>query len=1653
MSCYLTTYNPSLTAYTNVTCNQNSPLDTLSSLSGYIAKSSVPSISGTTLTLPILPTSNSIININTSIDGAFSSSNLIMHQNVFDGDTFILANIPGSIGTGGSTGTVVDLINGNTGTFNVDSTSIIGYNTKIGIEVTSGNKNVSLNGNTGNTTNNWTAIVGMTGAYDKSTERAAEIYNNNNASVFSVQFTASGNLLCTQYKTDGSTLNSAGTEWDTDISMNVSKDNYTDNTGNTSVTALAFGQYMLEQPNLTNVLINNDMTNIYNSDFTINVNSDTTDTFETYFNESNEMKDDYYWQVKQTAIGAGYSLTSDAMVTSLVSSVTQNKDYMQMLSDKLHTLTVTNASVLCDSPYITLDDTAETLGLLEYYKNSYVYFKTKEQGSTGLTAGRSYVNSNTINGTSKPTVYIQYGDDNGIPTNNNSTTLTGATGLTGNGMTKETVNYTVNVIAGSSNQYYTQNNTQSNYVYADQNSSLLLNEYDGNTVDVSCTLGDIDYLSNNNITKFEADIEISRTYTNIGVTDLSVYGVTGITIDYSSGTACTFSGTNSSCTNALMTNIASNTMTESTIFPKIKASAFGTGEKTQFPQNFALQIFAKCGDSIKYDLVLTPSAGDWDLGVGSTSSLSVNSNTPLDTDGSNISNSIMHSLTKGIFPGRNTTNSIDGFKIYPVATNRTVNMFIDIVDINNGVLSTSGPYSLKNVAKETSTTTITGTIGTYYKYTVPAGTFKLNLGAYDNLYVEYPTFNVVYDTAFVSDSAVSTYSSITEITSIIHPLQVNLKVKFNNNFNALLTHYAQFTTTSDSMIFGTGDSFNISTTNNTMGSIDLWYNENITTTLANGRENIALTFEYTDTGKILDGTTMLWLNLNTATNNYALSNYNLYNSSANLVTNILLKLEVIANATTNNVTSLTLKTNNSDNATLATISFGSSSSPHNHYHLYWCPKTIFTATATDATNTLYNTQPIVLFGQTTNLYNNTNNDWLTVDIGVYLLYNPSTVYTGTMMFSLSNDMYCHYNEISANLSISDSSYNAVGDMDIMVWNSLGNTGEGYMNFKLNQYRGACKNRTNIYIRITRIGAEATFTIDTNTTSDIPIYNGVSYYVTYSGTNLVLSSNNTNSIGIKLNFSQSYTKDSDYTSTQLTKDYPIMLDFNTYQIISQNNTSIRYQNIITPNNGVIGTVGNITYHTTSESYATTTPYTIKVQSIYGGSVGKVFKVQPDIQNYRYKLYKQTANNNTYNDRAITESDPTLLSYSTLKSTYKIQNTFIKLIKDSSIPSSAKKYYFQFAVPKFTATSISGSVSNMTKNVDNTYFTMGSNTYKPFETTMSNNVTYTNSTQFTTVGQYFDYVYNDFGSTYFNLNSPNVKLYQNYVASTPNGTTGSGNLVYSGTINELRNLANSTVNDSTNTYKLSTSNSSDTSIIKATFLQDYTKFGLSNEDNYLVVNIPKIIYYNGNDGLYTSCSANVINTASKMCAMGSIINRNTYGFPTSVDVLVYTTDSYSSSIYTLSSTNTVTTTTNGLTTISFPFTNVYKTRYNVNTSALSTTSCNFNNLITNITGLSVSPPISSPTFVDTPFTWTTYNDNWVTSSTPNLPTLPMIFITPINKNGSDALDTFVRNTDGVEKINMCVSRTTPIRVIIDAAKNIIAEIDEAGNFVGTSIDIHS
>jgi hypothetical protein len=58
-----------------------------------------------------------------------------------------------------------------------------------------------------------------------------------------------------------------------------------------------------------------------------------------------------------------------------------------------------------------------------------------------------------------------------------------------------------------------------------------------------------------------------------------------------------------------------------------------------------------------------------------------------------------------------------------------------------------------------------------------------------------------------------------------------------------------------------------------------------------------------------------------------------------------------------------------------------------------------------------------------------------------------------------------------------------------------------------------------------------------------------------------------------------------------------------------------------------------------------------------------------------------------------------------------------------------------------------------------------------------------------------------------------------------------------------------------------------------------------------------------------------------------------------------------------------------------------------------------------------------------------------------------------SGSDALDTFVRNTNGVEKINMCVSRTTPIRVIIDAAKNIIAEIDEAGNFVGTSIDIHS
>ena len=591
-----------------------------------------------------------------------------------------------------------------------------------------------------------------------------------------------------------------------------------------------------------------------------------------------------------------------------------------------------------------------------------------------------------------------------------------------------------------------------------------------------------------------------------------------------------------------------------------------------------------------------------------------------------------------------------------------------------------------------------------------------------------------------------------------------------------------------------------------------------------------------------------------------------------------------------------------------------------------------------------------------------------------------------------------------------------------------------MNFKLNQYRGACINTDNVVI-ITRTPAQARVLINNISNYWVDVYNGASYYVTMQSGKLQLSSSNTDNIGLKLTFSQSYSKDSNYNNPQLNSSSPsqytynINLSYNTYTVYSVNGETST-SGPSPPNYGVIGTVGN-------DTFKASTQYNIRVKSIYGGAVGNSFIVRPNMSNYNYTLSSSTANNNTKKNNTVEFENSETKSYTVLKTGYCVPNTFIKLTKQSNvIPTANKSYYFQFVIPQlnFTTAIDNHTLDNVSKDIS-----MNSAVYNPFAGYSTNNTEFTNAGQSTTVNWYWDYVRTSFGPATFALNSPTVRLYQNY-------DTEFQKLIYNGSMHDLNNL---TTNSEYGDFKLNINSSG--SIINASFLQDYSRYNLINENNRISVNIPKWIYYNGVTGQFKTCYANVMAHNNQMCAMGSVINRNDFGFPTSVEVLLYTTDRYSSTIYNTPSVNYKS---QNLTTISFPFTTAYRTSYPISAS-LNSSTINFNALIKNVSSNALPYLLSSLPVSDSPFNWTTDDSinpaMWVKST--SLPSLPMLHITPVNKRGNDVLINFIGTTSTLNTINMCVARSTPIRLTVDNALNVISELDETGNFIGKNIDIHS
>ena len=993
----------------------------------------------------------------------------------------------------------------------------------------------------------------------------------------------------------------------------------------------------------------------------------------------------------------------------VTSSIKENASYMQFMDDastSSHYLTITNGSVnLNSTTYCTVDTDGKTerLSDLYYQKSSFLYIANS--GVTGvpvmvdgsdnsrIKGNRTWVSSEYIHpfASNKPFKFVDVvlNSDN-LSDSIHISKLDDAMNDDVSIMKTKDVSYNIECVSGSSNWY---NASRSNCVAA-WNPSEGATSFTGSSIVLDC-LGN-DYQQGSSSTPgiyFESamldasmntstgydNFQITLTPTNVyayngvtGITGINADGFTGITgtnainvwvvenpQGYAKNTTVGIGGSTGigSTGNMIFNNTDSAMGLIGYGITGLSATVYGSGNQSQFPDNFALRITPKCPATIR-------NGSNLFTGFSNSTWGWANLETRLDTSAQALIHNIFRDMTEGKLPVG--TASIEMSPYYDVTRNAFYMKLIPNIGGNTGnAMYASLPTPIQDSNDLDNIITYT------FKDNINGSTvsFKLPMGAYSNLTVQLPVFSATIthtagESQIINSDSYNYYygDNVTtgmSVSSVTYTL--------SSTCSELYTHEAQLVTSSTGMAISDNQGYSQSSS---FTDIDLWHNGTYNTTsiqLVNGTETITALVKWDIATFIkLRGDQIMFVDLRdiqtvfnidsaTAINNMGAS-FDIKNKlSAYVIVN-----DLLSNPSSDpDISTINLQFTNSNilgstsSGSICKINFNRYQLPKTSFVIYWQPKTIFkvkcnnntSGTIAGSTATSSNSHSGDAAGYVVSTSDIRASDaYVMIDQGVYVHFNDTTMNSIILSatFNLWNDFMSYddatcnkmnttgitntqlfvlgYGEQygdsgikgSANVSLTDLTFNA----------GTGTDGTLQQPLVMKNYRGNKGNDNLIsdytYITASRTPTTGTFNICANAsarpadTASHNIYNMGQLQVGFdNANNITMSDHNngegnvSNPIGLQLNMAASILADGCQTRYDITlscDNYTVTATGMGLDVNTGANDTESYNQYAT--NGYVGVIGN----DGTNSWAKTPSTNIYVKSIYSNTTLS-YTVQP------------------------------------------------------------------------------------------------------------------------------------------------------------------------------------------------------------------------------------------------------------------------------------------------------------------------------------------------------------------------------------------------------------------------------------------------------------
>ena len=498
---------------------------------------------------------------------------------------------------------------------------------------------------------------------------------------------------------------------------------------------------------------------------------------------------------------------------------------------------------------------------------------------------------------------------------------------------------------------------------------------------------------------------------------------------------------------------------------------------------------------------------------------------------------------------------------------------------------------------------------------------------------------------------------------------------------------------------------------------------------------------------------------------------------------------------------------------------------------------------------------------------------------------------------------------------------------------------------------------------------------------------------------------------------------DEYTTLITNPYFVQANCTYVYPDPSNNPSIQYAR-----NGVVAIIGSSTptLHNTQPGGLGNNAQKVYVNSIYSKSIN-TFDLSLNIPNPSLSYYptSKPVISSAEASTIVTTTTPSYdISMVLTNQSYDISGTYLKVGFGTLAPPQLGTYATQVSNPQVGFIESVGPAGQVEKYYLDIVSGNTNATYNPFPAsghtgitgmTGLNNTTFKDNTN-TTFYQYANGngtntsvdVLND-SSYNFALNAPLLTISQSLgmTSATVIGPTGLYNILHSGSSGYF--IGATGVIDSSNTT--------------VKFYQDLSLYnggtGSTAQANTINITFPSLIDPSGSTYSIFGKAANTVT----INAMGTVTNRDMYGFPESITANLYKTVPYAGNLYNLSAVGLP----NGLLVDDIVFVDHQSRTYNISVDPTNSNSVNFVNTILDVSGGAWS------------------------DITPYAGASGTFVMVPLNTAGQTGLnDLLTLNT--TNNLTVLAVTANPIRTTVDIANSLISEIDQAGNITGSMVTLH-